>query len=219
MRRKAVQLLITAVILSVVTSCGAMTLIEKYRDIKAGDWVVLEVSDGTITLLSVAEKDKDFITIEMKERTNPGKGKESFLLSWRQIRIDLQKKEAVLVREKNIRTGEIQERNPLPDEGIDEVLRAEFVEAGEEELKQKLKFWDKEQKKVVEKRMTFSCTYYKAIVNKKLIEIWCSEEILLYPIKVRVYNPNATVKLIDHGEGWKSHFFPPKEGPKPEKLR
>ena len=165
MRRKALQVLITAVILSVVTSSSGMTLVDKYKDIKAGDWVVLEVSDGTITLMSVAEKDKDFITIEMKETTNPGKGKESFLLSWRQIRIDLQKKEAVLVREKNIKTGEIQERNPLPDEGVDEVLRAEFVEAGEEELKQKLKFWDKEQRKVVERRMTFDCRYYKAMCH------------------------------------------------------
>jgi len=192
------------------TSSFTMTLVEKYADVKVGDWVKLEISNGTTQLIFVADRDEKSVTVEVKEYDR------GFIVSWRQLVIDTDEKTTVLIREKDPVMGRVLEREPFEDEGEDEVLRAEFVEKGTEKLRQTIQFPSEDGKELVEKRMTFNCVVYKTIIEKRFIEMWYSEEIPLYPVKVNIPGLNTTIWLRRYGSDMKSRFLPPEEESKAE---
>ncbi len=209
-RQKTFYIIVFFIAFLIFGSSFAMTLVEEYRDVNVGDWVKLEISNGTILLLFVAERDEKSVTVEMKEYDR------GFIVSWRQFVIDTEGNTTVLVREKDPVTGRVLEREPFEDEGVDEVLRAEFVEKGTEKLRQTIQVPSEDGKELVETRMTFDCVVYKTIIEKRFVEMWYSKEIPLYPVKVNIPGLDTTIWLRRYGSDMKSRFLPPEEESKEE---
>jgi len=205
---KTITILLFLIAISLPLNSFTMSLVDKYRDIEIGDWVKLELTTGTIQLLFVADRDESSVTIEVRESDR------GFIVSWHQIVIDSVQKRAVLIREKDPVSGTVIEREPLEDEGIDEVLRAEFIEVGTEKISQTMQVPSEDGKELVEKKTRFNCVKYKSVIKfdeKRYIEMWYANEIPLYPVKVNVPGLNTTVRLVRHGSGRVSRFLPPEE--------
>ena len=211
MRVRKIFIFVIFIVSIIISSiCPGMTLIEKYKDIKVGDWVKLEVSNGTKQLLFVADKDDKSITIEIKEYDR------GFVVSWRQLVIDIPEKKTVLIREKDPVSGKIIERKPLEGESVDDVLQARFDKKGDEKLRHTLQVPSDDGKRLIEKRMTFDCEVYKTVLEDRFVEIWYSKEIPLYPLKANIPGLNTTIKLVRYGSGWESRFLPPEKDDNPE---
>lgn len=180
----------------------SMTLVDKYENAKVGDWVRLELTNGTVQLVFIAEKKDDSVVLEVKEMDR------GFVVAWRQLVIDSAQKKTILVRQKDLLTGEIDEHQPKDEENIDEVLQAEFRETGEEKITQRIEEWDNKTLKYVKKNRTFQCKLYRSVISDRFIEIWYSDEIPLYPIKANIPGLNTTIRLVRYGTGMESKFEP-----------
>jgi hypothetical protein len=76
------------------------------------------------------------------------------------------------------------------------------------------KFWEEPGKQtVIVPAGKFSCTEYRAIFNKKLVQVFFSDKIPLYPVKVLLPYYNLVIRLVDFGKGMKSTFSPTQSGP------
>lgn len=179
-----------------------MTLIDKYQNAKAGDWVRLELTNGTVQLVFIAEKKDDSVVLEVKEMDR------GFVVAWRQLVIDSAQKKTILVRQKDLLTGEINEHPPKDEENIDEVLQAEFRETGKEKITQQIEEWDNKTLKYIRKNRTFQCKLYRSVIANRFIEIWYSDEIPLYPLKANIPGLNTTIRLVRYGTGMESKFEP-----------
>jgi len=176
------------------TPRGAWELTDKLKNVPVGDWVKLKYSRGSEHLLLVAAKDDRTITLEELVR------EEGYRTSWTQIVIDLKKKAPVVIRE----------RTPLGE------IRETQIKGGKSNLNEDFyalltaRFWQEpeSQRVVVVPAGKFSCKRYQAVFNKKLIRIFFSNKIPLYPVMVVIPHYNLTIRLIAFGKGKESRFLP-----------
>ncbi len=168
-------------------------LIDRFKDVSVGDWVKLSYSGGSEHLLLVAARDDSTITLEEKVLER------SYLTGWTQIVVDMKKKLPVLVRERlpggEIVETEITDQDSVLDEDFQALLTAQFSEEPETE-------------RVIVPAGRFYCKVYRAVYNKKLIRIFFSEKIPLYPVKVLIPNYQLTIRLLEFGKGKESNFVP-----------
>jgi len=186
----------------VAGQCVAMNLVEKYADLKAGDWVRLDLTNKTRQLLFVAAKDEKTVTIEVEEKDR------GFVVSLRQLVIDVKEKRTILVRDKDPVSGEVKEHLPNEEENIDEVLQTEFRFIADEKLTHKIEELDEKKLEYVSKTKTFNCKYYKSTIDNRFVEMWYSDEIPLYPLKANIPGLQTTIRLVRFGTGMKSKFQP-----------
>jgi hypothetical protein len=177
---------------------SAWELIDRFKDVSLGDWVKLKYSGGSEHLLLAAAKDKDSITLEERVR------EQGYLTSWTQTVIDLKKKTPVTFRERLpdgvIRELQLDSKQAALDEDFQALLTAKFEEEPGTEV-------------VIVPAGRFSCNIYRAVYNKKLIRVFFSPKVPLYPVKVLIPNYQLTIRLDTFGKEMVSRFFP--DGQKP----
>jgi hypothetical protein len=183
------------------TTPQAWRLTDKFKTVSVGEWVRLRYSGGSEHLLLVARKNDETVTLEERVR------EEGYLTSWTQTVIGLKKGLPTLFREKTaegeLREIKLEEDKVQLDEDFQALLAAEFwQEPGTE--------------RVVVPAGTFTCQVYRAVYNKKLIRVFLSKEIPLYPVKVLIPNYQLTISLTAYGKGMESRFFPEGESPPAE---
>jgi len=173
---------------------GAWELIDKFKNVSAGEWVRLSYGRRSEHLLLVAAKDDKTITLEelIKEQ--------GYVTSWTQMVIDLKKRLPVVLRERmplgEIREIEIKDAKASLDEDFYALLTA--------------RFWQEPgTQRVVVPAGRFVCKEYHAVYNKKSITIFFSNKIPLYPVKVLIPGYNLIIKLAAFGKGMESRFLPP----------
>jgi len=173
-------------------------LTDRFKSVSVGEWVKLKYSGGSEHLLLLAEKDEKTATLEERVR------EEGYLTCWTQIVIDLEKRVPVMFRER-LPDGEVHEvkiegEKSNLDEDFQALLTAEFWrEPGTE--------------RVVVPAGTFTCEVYRAVYDQKLIRIFFSKNIPLYPVKVLIPNYQLTISLVDFGKEMKSRFLSDREKP------
>ncbi len=208
MEKQSRKLLVLLSILSLfaigATTPQAWRLTDKFKTASLGQWVRLKYSSGSDHLLLVAAKGDKTITLEEKVC------EEGYLTSWTQTVIDLKKGVPVVLRER-LPQGEIREINLKSDKvELDEDFQALLA----------AKFWQEpEAERVVVPEGAFTCQVYRAVYNKKLIRIFLSKEIPLYPVKVLIPNYQLTISLMKYGEDMPSRFFRGIESPPPRNSK
>jgi len=181
------------------TAAESWQLIDRFKDIPVGEWVRLKYSGGSEHLLLVAARDDAAVTLEEKVH------EQGYLTSWTQVVIDLAKKAPVAVREKTP-DGEIHEvrvegeKSSLAEE-LYALLTARFRQEPRTEL-------------VVVPAGRFACKVYRSVYDDKFIQIFFSDKIPLYPVKVVIPGYELTIRLVAFGKGMESRFFPRDKSPK-----
>ncbi len=183
------------------TATEGWQLAERFKEVSAGEWVRLNYSGGSEHLLLAAAKDDNTVTLEERIR------EEGYLTSWTQIVMDLKKRMPVLLRER-MPDGQIIE---TPIQGEKSGLHEDFYALFAAHF-----FEEPQSERVVVPAGTFSCKVYRAVFNKKLIRIFLSDQIPLYPVKVLIPNYQLTISLAAFGKGMESRF-PSKKTEAPEK--
>jgi hypothetical protein len=204
-QKQSRKLLVFLPVLSLFT-IGATTpqawrLTDKFKTVSPGQWVRLRYSGGSQHLLLAAAKDDKTVTLEERVR------EEGYLTSWTQTVIDLKKGLPVVLRER-MPEGEIREIKLESDKvQLDDDFQALLA----------ARFWQEPGTvRVVVPAGVFSCQVYRAVYNKKLIRIFLSKEIPLYPVKVLIPNYQLTISLTAYGKGMESRFYPKEESSPPE---
>jgi hypothetical protein len=173
-------------------------LTDRFKSVSVGDWVKLKYSGGSEHLLLLAEKDDKTVTLEERVR------EEGYVTSWTQVVIDLEKRTPVMFRER-LPDGEVRE---MKIEGVKSNLDADFQALLTAE------FWQEPgTERVIVPAGVFTCEVYRAVYDGKLIRIFFSKSIPLYPVKVLIPNYQLTISLIDFGKEMKSRFLPEREKP------
>lgn len=173
-------------------------LTDRFKSVSAGEWVKLRYSGGSEHLLLLAEKDEKTATLEERVR------EEGYLTSWTQVVIDLEKRTPIIFRERTpdgeVREVKIEGEKSNLDVDFHALLTAEFwQEPGTE--------------RVIVPAGTFTCEVYRAVYDRKLIRVFFSKTIPLYPVKVLIPNYQLTISLVDFGKGMTSRFLPDREKP------
>ena len=77
----------------------------------------------------------------------------------------------------------------------------------------KLNFTPEENGTVVKKVRAgkFKCQKYRGLYDGGLINIWYSDAIPLYPVKIAIYKYHKEIELFAYGEDGVSEFSPPKK--------
>lgn len=171
-------------------------LTDRFKSVSAGEWVKLRYSGGSEHLLLLAGKDEKTATLEEKVR------EEGYLTSWTQVVIDLEKRTPIIFRERTpdgeVRELKIEGEKSNVDPDFQALLTAEFwQEPGTE--------------RVIVPAGTFTCEVYRAVYDRKLIRIFFSKNIPLYPVKVLIPNYQLTISLVEFGKGMTSRFHPEPE--------
>lgn len=176
-------------------------LTDRFKSVSAGEWVKLRYSGGSEHLLLLAEKDEKTATLEERVR------EEGYLTSWTQVVIDLEKRTPIIFRERTpdgeVREVKIEGEKSNLDADFHALLTAEFwQEPGTE--------------RVIVPAGTFTCEVYRAVYDRKLIRVFFSKTIPLYPVKVLIPNYQLTISLVDFGKEMKSRFLPDRQKPTTE---
>ena len=191
--KKLLFLPLLVIIALAATPRETWQLVDRFKNVSAGEWVKLKYSGGPEHVLLVAAKDDKSITLEEIVR------EQGYLTSWTQIVVDLKTKLPVLARER-MPLGEIRETKI---EGKKSNLNEDFYAL------LTARFWEEPgTRRVVVPAGTFSCQQYEAVFNKKLIRVYFSNKIPLYPVMVVIPSYELTVKLAAFGKGKESRFFP-----------
>lgn len=192
-RKIAFTLTVFAALTLIAMPLSAMKLLEKYENLKAGQWVTFKSAKHTRHTLLVAHRDGDLITLEEKI-TERG-----MITSWTQLVIDVKKKKATLFRERDPIANLITQRKATDDDQeIDEILRLNFRPEGNDRVRVPAG--------------KFDCEVLSAILDGDLIRIWFAKEITLYPVKIALYKYSKEIKLTDHGDSKQSEFFKTEDG-------
>jgi hypothetical protein len=198
-----IKVMIIVLALVVFTgNCGGMSLVEKYANVKIGDWVSLEITNGTKQFIFIADKNEKTMTIEVEEKDR------GYVVAWRQLVIDIAEKKTILVRDKDPINGEVKEHPPTDEESIDEVLQAEFKEVSKEKRNLTIEILNEKTLRYDKVKKTFNCTLFESVLDDHHIDIWYSDEIPLYPVVANIYGINTTIKLKRYGTGATSKFLP-----------
>ena len=195
----ALMILLDFVILS---EADAFDLIDRYKEVKEGQWVKTKWSNGTIHTLLIAKRQGDIVTLEEKVEDR------GFITAWTQTDIDINKRKVLAHRYRDPLTEGVIEKKAREDEELDLVLRLTFDEEGDEKLRLELEFYDEKTQEIEMRRVSFKCKKYRTVWEGKFVEIWFSDKIPLYPLKVNIFRYDLTIKLIGYGENRNSDFYP-----------
>lgn len=180
------------------TTPESWRLIDRFKDVPVGEWVRLKYTGGSEHLLLVADRGDKTVTLE--ERVQ----EEGYLTSWSQIVIDFEKKGPVAVRER-MPDGQIRE---VPVEGEESSLGEELRALLTARFRR-----DPGMEVVVVPAGRFSCKVYRGVYDDKFIQIFFSDKIPLYPVKVVIPGYELTIRLVAFGKGMESRFSPKEEKP------
>ncbi len=205
MKRCRVFALVISLGFVILSEADAFDLIDRYEEVKEGQWVKTKWSNGTVHTLLIAKRQGDIVTLEEKIEDR------GFITAWTQTDIDINNRKVLAHRYRDPLTQGVIEEKASEDEELDLVLRLTFDEEGDEKLKLELEFYDEEKQKTETRKVSFECKKYKTIWEGKFVEIWFSDEIPLYPLKVNIFRYDLTIKLVGYGENRNSDFYPAKQ--------